>query len=78
MSAPQFAPAPAPAANVVPLRPFRNALEQLRKMGRPDLRTHAVAMVREHLDCGFDGYGVARLLQAERLRHRPRPEGGAA
>lgn len=78
MSAPQLAPAPAPASNVVPLRPFHNALDQLRKMGRPDLRGHVVALVREHIEGGFDGYGVARQLQAERMRHRPHTPGGAA
>jgi hypothetical protein len=78
VSAVQLAPAPAPADNVVPLRPFTNALEQVQKMGRPDLRPDTIALVREHLRLGFDGYGVARQLQAERLRHQPRPQGGAA
>ena len=63
-------------ATVIPMHPFRSALEQLRKIDRLDLRPLAARVIKSELAYGRDGLSVARQLQQERFARKR--QGGAA
>lgn len=49
-------------AEIIPLRPFVNALQQARRLG-PNASAAIVRRVREELQAGRDGFAVAGELQ---------------
>lgn len=63
-------------AVVIPLYPVRRAVDQLRMMGRLDLRRLTTKVVLSELSHGRDGMSVMRQLQAQRLADKA--TGGAA
>lgn len=68
-------------ANVIPLRPFENAIEQARRAGHPEWRSHCIKSVLRDLRSGRNGYAVAGQIQALRADRATRcapPAGSAA
>ena len=54
-------------AIIIPIYPVRRAVDQLRLMGRLDLRRLTAKVVVSELAHGRDGLSVMRQLQAQRL-----------
>jgi len=57
----------APASNVIPLRPFKNALSQAARSGNAQGRAPFIRAVLTELASGRTGYAVAQQLQLARL-----------
>ena len=55
-------------ADIIPLRPFVNALQQARRLG-PNASTAIVRRVREELHAGRDGFAVAGELHRAAMKH---------
>jgi len=59
-------------ADIIPLRPYVNALQQARRLG-PNARAAIVRRVREELHAGRDGFAVAGELQREAMKRKTNP-----
>lgn len=64
-------------AAVIPMRPFRAALDQAQRAGRLDLRTHCAAAVARELRAGRNGHAIAGQLYDWR-KQQAHHSGGAA
>jgi hypothetical protein len=56
------------ATNVVPLRPFENAIRQALRMRVPTNRQECVRRVLREINAGRNGQAVAAELQRNRLQ----------
>lgn len=63
-------------AVVIPIHPARRAVDELKLLGRMDLRRQAVKVVVSEVQAGRDGMSVMR--QIADTRRQSRREGGAA
>lgn len=57
-------------ADIIPLRPYVNALQQARRLG-PNASAAIVRRVRAELHAGRDGFAVAGELQREVMKRKP-------
>lgn len=56
-------------AEIIPLRPFVNALQQARRLG-PNASAAIVRRVRKELHAGRDGFAVAGELQQAAMKRK--------
>lgn len=63
-------------ATVIPIYPVQRAVEELRLLGRMDLRQQAVKVVVSEVQAGRDGLSVMR--QIADTRRQGKQQGGAA
>ena len=56
-------------ADIIPLRPYVNALQQARRLG-PNASAAIVRRVREELHAGRDGFAVAGELQQAAMKRK--------
>lgn len=64
-------------ATVYDLRPYRNALDQLARSNRIELRSAAIGFVRDEQKAGRSGMAVAREIFRQRMTQGRAP-GSAA